>query len=178
MNLQQALSTWVVDSYKEALNRALITRRNLLRVRMIKTEEGSKGSKTGNPSLQPMDEGKCSRCKKKHYGRRCVVKCYGCRVEGHISRNYSKNKEIPQGRYQGRITCYSCGQPRHISRECLKRKKTEQPSGRAQNVCHGRVYNLTCEEAKADPTVIEGTLFFSNTPIHALIDPDSMHSFI
>lgn len=68
VKLQQALSTWAVDSYKEPLNRALIIERNLTWVRMIRTEERSKGSKTGNSSSQPKDEGKRPRCKKKHFG--------------------------------------------------------------------------------------------------------------
>jgi len=42
----------------------------------------------------------------------------------------------------------------------------------------GSVYNLTCEDAKADPAVIEGTLFFSDFSFHALIDPGATHSFV
>ncbi|XP_052193780.1 uncharacterized protein LOC127802126 [Diospyros lotus] len=54
----------------------------------------------------------------------------------------------------------------------------EPSSGSAQNVRPSRVYNLTCEDAEADPAVIEGTLFFSNIPVHALIDPGATHSFV
>ncbi|XP_052172224.1 uncharacterized protein LOC127788153 [Diospyros lotus] len=54
----------------------------------------------------------------------------------------------------------------------------EPPSGGAPNVRLSRVYNLTCEDAKADPIVIEGTLFFSNIPVHALIDLGATHSFV
>ena len=100
------------------------------------------------------------------------------RGKGSHRRNFSKNKEAPQVEYQGKNMCYNCGITRHISREYSKRQKIEQPSGGTQNVRHGHVYNLTCEDAEADPAVIEGTLFFSDTPIHALIDPGSTHSFI
>jgi len=48
VNLQQALSAWAIDSYKEALSQALTTERNLMRVRMTRIKEGSKGSKTRN----------------------------------------------------------------------------------------------------------------------------------
>lgn len=119
---------WAIDSYKEALSQSLTIERNLTRVRMIRFEEGSKGSKTGNSTSQPKDERKCPWCKKKHPGKKCIVKCYGCEKEGHIKRNCSKNKVAPQVGYQGKITCYNCGQLGHISRGCRKRQKIEQPS--------------------------------------------------
>ncbi|XP_052177518.1 uncharacterized protein LOC127791576 [Diospyros lotus] len=117
----QVLSGWDIDSYKEALHRDLTIERNLTRVKIIKSEEGSKGGKLGCAMTQPKDEGKCSRCKKKHPRKRCVVRCYGCGEEGHIGRNCQKNKGTPQVGYQGKIVCYNCGQLGHISRECLKR---------------------------------------------------------
>ncbi|XP_052198240.1 uncharacterized protein LOC127805518 [Diospyros lotus] len=178
VSLQQVLSGWDIDTYKEAFHQALTIERNLTRVKIIKTGEESKGSKLGNVTAQSKDEGRCPRCKKKHFGKRCVIKCYTCGEEGHIGRNYPKIKGTPQVRYQGKVVCYNCGQPGHISREFPKRQKMEPPSGGAPNVCPGRVYNLTCEDAEADPTVIEGTLFFSNIPVHALIDPGSTHSFV
>ena len=39
VNLQQVLSGWDIDSYKEALHRALTIERNLTRVRIIKSKE-------------------------------------------------------------------------------------------------------------------------------------------
>ena len=41
VNLQQVLSGWDINSYKEALHRALTIERNLTWVRIIKSEEGS-----------------------------------------------------------------------------------------------------------------------------------------
>ena len=41
-----------------------------------------------------------------------------------------------------------------------------------------QVYNLTKEDVEANPSVIQGTLFILDTPVHALIDPVSTHSFI
>ncbi|XP_052197312.1 uncharacterized protein LOC127804483 [Diospyros lotus] len=131
VSLQQVLSGWDIDTYKEALHRALTIEKNLTRVKIIKTEEGSKGSKSGNLMAQPKEEGKCPRCKKKHPEKRCVIKCYGCGEEGHIGRNCPKIKGTPQVGYQGKVVCYNCGQPGHISRECPKRQKMELPSGRA-----------------------------------------------
>ncbi|XP_052187706.1 uncharacterized protein LOC127798285 [Diospyros lotus] len=177
-HLQQVLSGWDVETYKEALHRALTIERNLTRAKIIKTEEGSKSGKLGSPTTQPRDDGKCPRCKRKHPGKRCVLRCYGCGEEGHIGRNCPKIKAMPQVGNQGKVVCYNCGQPGHISRDCSKRQKMEPPSGSAQNVRPGRVYNLTCEDAEADPAVIEGTLFFSNIPAHALIDPGATHSFV
>ncbi|XP_052198307.1 uncharacterized protein LOC127805570 [Diospyros lotus] len=178
VSLQQVLSGWDIDTYKEALHRALTIERNLTRVKIIKTEKGSKGSKSGNVTTQSKDDGKCPRCKKKHFGKKCIMKCYACGEEGHIGRNCPKIKGTPQVGYQGKVVCYNCRQPGHISRECPKRQKMEPPSGEASNVHLGRVYNLTCEDAEADPTVIKGTLFFSNIPVHALIDPGATHSFV
>ena len=40
------------------------------------------------------------------------------------------------------------------------------------------MYNLTCEDVETNPTVIEGTLFFLDIPMHVLIDPGATHSFI
>ena len=54
----------------------------------------------------------------------------------------------------------------------------EQPSGGAQNVRQGCVYNLTCDDSKTDPAIIEGTLFFSDFPVYALIDLGATHSFV
>ncbi|XP_052201753.1 uncharacterized protein LOC127807740 [Diospyros lotus] len=115
VSLQQVLSGWDVDTYKEALHLALTIERNLTRVKIIKTEEGSKGDKPGNLAAQSKDKGKCPRCKKKHIGKRCIIKCYGCGEEGHIGRNCLKIKGTPQVGYQGKVVCYNCGQPGHIS---------------------------------------------------------------
>ena len=52
--------------------------------------------------------------------------------------------------------------------------KIEEGKGTRQ----GRVYNLTKEDAEANPAVIQGTLFILDTPVHALTDPGSTHSFI
>jgi len=178
VNLQQVLSGWDVDTYKEALHRTLTIERNLTRVKVIKSEEASKGGKSGGFNISSKDEGKCPRCKKKHSGKRCIIKCYGCGEEGHIGKNCPKSQIAPQGGHQGKIVCYNCGQPGHLSRECPKRQKIEQPGKGTQNVRPGRVYNLTCEDAEADPAVIEGTLFFSDVPVHVLIDPGATHSFV
>ncbi|XP_052172232.1 uncharacterized protein LOC127788161 [Diospyros lotus] len=176
--MSQVLSGWDIETYKEALHRALTIERNLTRAKIINSEEGRKDGKPGSSITRPRDDGKSPRCKRKHPGKMCVLRCYGCGEEGHIRRNCPKIKATPQAGYQGKVVCYNYGQPGHISRDCLKRQKMEPPSGSAQNVHPDRVYNLTCEDAEADPAVIEGTLFFSNTPVHALIDPGATHSFV
>lgn len=42
----------------------------------------------------------------------------------------------------------------------------------------GRVFNLTREDANANPSIIQGTIIFLGTPVQVLIDPRSTHSFI
>jgi len=69
VELQQALSSCVVNTYNEALDKALTTETNLLRVRLIRSDDkkrdskgighrlGGKNSKDGEP---------CPRCNKVH----------------------------------------------------------------------------------------------------------------
>ena len=66
IELQQALSTWTVDSYEEALNKSLTTENNLLRVQLKRSEEmkGSTEQKSGNKNLQSSK--RCPKCKKNH----------------------------------------------------------------------------------------------------------------
>ena len=89
VELQQALSTCVIDSYNEALDRALTTETNLLHVGLIRSDDKKRDSKDVEHKLRGknLKDGKlCPRCNKVHPGRNC---------------------------FQGNITCFSCGKDRH-----------------------------------------------------------------
>ena len=83
-----------------------------------------------------------------------------------------------------KVVCFQCEQPGHYARDCPKRPKLGQGDGPAdgtgevRGTRQGRVFNLTKEDMGADPAVVQGTLFILDTPVHALIDPGSTHSFI
>ena len=98
VELVQALSTWSIDSYEEALSRALTTERNLLQVKQIRFEEvkGNLEQKSGNKN--PQGSKPCPECKKNHLGKKCLAGttvCYSCGEQGYIRRHYHKRKEIP-----------------------------------------------------------------------------------
>ena len=99
VELLQALSTWSISSYEEALSRALTTERNLLQVKQIRFEEvkGNLEQKAGNKN--PQGSKPCPKCKKNHPGRKCLAGttvCYSCGKQGHISRNCRKRKDVSQ----------------------------------------------------------------------------------
>ncbi|XP_052209193.1 uncharacterized protein LOC127812711 [Diospyros lotus] len=135
VDLLQALSTWSIESYEEALSKSLTTERNLLQ-------------------------------------------------QGHISRNCQKRKETPPVKDMLKVVCFQCNQPGHYSSNCPKKPRLGQAdgptekAGEACGTCQGRVYNLTKEDVGTNPAVVQGTLFISDTPTHALIDPGLTHSFM
>ncbi|XP_052197226.1 uncharacterized protein LOC127804408 [Diospyros lotus] len=135
VDLLQALSTWSIESYEEALSKALTMERNLLQ-------------------------------------------------QGHISRDYRKRKETPPVKDLSKVVCFQCNQLGHYSSNCPKRPRLGQADGltkKAREACgtrQGRVYNLTKEDVGTNPVVMQGTLFISNTLVHALIDPGSTHLFM
>ena len=187
IELQQALSTWTVDSYEEALNKALTTEKNLLRVRQIRSEEakGSTEQKSGNKNLQSSK--RCPKCKKNHPGRKCLAgtsSCYSCGETGHMKSNCPKRKEAPSMKSPVKGVCFQCEQPGHFAKDCPKRMKIGQADrpaekvGEVRGTRQGRVYNLTKEDVGSDPAVIQGTLYILETPVHVLIDPGSTHSFM
>ncbi|XP_052187776.1 uncharacterized protein LOC127798322 [Diospyros lotus] len=104
--------------------------------------------------------------------------------QGHISRDCRKRKETPPVKDLSKIVCFQCNQPGHYSSNCPKRPRLGQVDGPTEKIGEARgtrqvcVYNLTKEDVGTDPTVMQGTLFISDTLVHALIDPGSTHSFM
>ncbi|XP_052187794.1 uncharacterized protein LOC127798329 [Diospyros lotus] len=96
--------------------------------------------------------------------------CYNCQQAGHLSKDCSKKG----------IICYNCQQPGHFATDCTKSRQARQLQGPPENarVRQGRVFNLTQQDMAEDPTVIQGTMFISDFPMHVLIDSGASHSFI
>ncbi|XP_052210336.1 uncharacterized protein LOC127813416 [Diospyros lotus] len=187
VDLLQALSTWSIESYGEALSKALTTEMNLLQVNQIRSGEtkGDSEQKSGNKN--PQGSKQCFKCKKSHPGRKCLAGtsiCYSCGKQGHISRDCRKRKETPPIKDLSKVVCFQCNQPGHYSSNCSKRPRLGQAdgltekAGEARGTHQGRVYNLTKEDVGTNPAVVQGTLFISDTHVHALIDPGSTHSFM
>ena len=156
VELLQALSTWSISSYEEALSRALTTERNLLQVKQIRFEEvkGNLEQKAGNKN--PQGSKPCPKCKKNHPGRKCLAGttvCYSCGKQGHISRNCRKRKDVSQEKGPLKVVCFQCEQPGHYARDCPKRPIIGQGDGQAdgtgevRGTRQGRVFNLTKEDA-------------------------------
>ncbi|XP_052189966.1 uncharacterized protein LOC127799782 [Diospyros lotus] len=145
VELLQALSTWSIDSYEETLSKALITERNLLQVKLIRSGETKANSEQKSRNKSSQNSRQCLKCKEEPSEKEML---------GHYSRNCLKKLKLGQA-----------DRPAERARE-------------ARGTRQGRVYNLTKEDVGIDLTVIQGTLFISNTPVHALIDPGSTHSFM
>lgn len=101
MELQQALSSCAMDTYNEALDKALTTETNPLRVGLIKSDDKKKDSKGGehkSGEKNSKNSESCPRCDKVHLGRQCFlrhVRCYACGENRHKEKDYPKNKEAP-----------------------------------------------------------------------------------
>ena len=71
VELQQALSACAINSYNEALDRALTTETNLLRVGLIRLDDKKKDvkgmeHKSGGKNFKDRDSKPCPRCDKVH----------------------------------------------------------------------------------------------------------------
>ncbi|XP_052207947.1 uncharacterized protein LOC127811811 [Diospyros lotus] len=159
VDLQQALSSCTINTYNEALDRALTTEMNLLRIGLIRSDEKKKDSKgtehkTGGKNFK--DSKPCPRCNKEHPGRNCSqghITCFSCGEKGHKEKDCSKKKDVPPTGNRTGITCYSCNQPGHYASECPKRQKMDQPGKitMTPGPRTGRVFCLTRENEEVYP---------------------------
>ncbi|XP_052203113.1 uncharacterized protein LOC127808581 [Diospyros lotus] len=165
-----ALSTWSIESYEEALSKALTTERNLLQVKQIRSGETKRDSKQKSRNKNPQGSKQCFKCKKSHSRRKCLAGtsiCYSCGKQGHNIRDFRKRKETPPVKDLSKVVCFQCNQPGHYSSNCPKRPRLEQidglteKAGEAHGTCQGRVYNLTKEDVGTNPAVVQGMDFLS-----------------
>ncbi|KAJ9556414.1 hypothetical protein OSB04_011028 [Centaurea solstitialis] len=130
------------------------------------------------------DHPRCSRCGKNHPGecRMGSGTCYKCGKPGDISRDCKVEPKM----------CFKCFRPGHFANECPtavvsteilgsipikaieggSSKKVEAPKTRA------RVFQLTADEAKAEPGMVTGIFLVNSMPALVLFDTGASKSFV
>ncbi|KAL0405656.1 UNVERIFIED_CONTAM: Transposon Tf2-11 polyprotein [Sesamum latifolium] len=108
---------------------------------------------------------------------------------------YGRTGHIIENCWRRLEKCNRCGSGQHMIRDCpMMQENNQQPQTQAQQggmsklgrtgyqvgrpKMRARAFALGGEEATDPTTVIEGTIYISNTPGRVLFDPGATHSFV
>ncbi|XP_022007226.1 uncharacterized protein LOC110906395 [Helianthus annuus] len=142
-----------------------------------------KGSTQGTPKKpKTHEQGKkdttkgrfprCKTCGKFQLGECLMGKkgCYNCGQEGHPYYNCPNPKRV----------CYNGNESGHVKAECPKLKQGTKKEGKKEEPykAKGRMFQISLEDARAQPIVLSGIFMINSIPTYVLFDTGASSSFV